>query len=409
MRSWERIWVTCLAGLVLLSGVGVWYFFYFEKEALEDQRILKISTYSDLPGWQTENFSGFMAALSKSCNKLSTLPDNRSLGAGGIAGAVSDWKPICEIALDLFDDPDQIRSFFESQMIPVQVLNNEDETGLFTGYYEASLKGSRTKSDRYHTPLYMRPDELVMVHLGRFRESLKGQRIAGLVKNGELYPFADRKEIDDGALAGRDLEIVWVDSAVDAFFLHIQGSGYVELDDGSSLRVGYAGQNGHPYYAIGKTLIESGAVLREDMSMQAIRSWLETNPDKAEALMQENASYIFFRELEKSGPVGAQGVELTPGRSLAVDRKWMPLGVPIWLATEAQEETTTADIGPIQRLFMAQDTGGAIRGPVRGDVFWGHGDEAYEKAGAMKSKGQYWMLLPIGVAERLKSQNNSSS
>ena len=174
----------------------------------------------------------------------------QALGAEGLAGTAGDWRDLCAQALTLAPDTAVIRAFLESNFVPVQVRNNEDAGGLFTGYYEASLKGSRVQSDVYKTPLYLRPDELVMVHLGRFRDSLKGQRIAGLVKNGELYPFASRKEIDDGALANRDLEIVWVDSAVDAFFLHIQGSGYVEMDDGSALRVGYAAQNGHPYYAI---------------------------------------------------------------------------------------------------------------------------------------------------------------
>ncbi|MBE7636064.1 murein transglycosylase [Sneathiella sp. P13V-1] len=398
---------------VLIPGAVIallyWIFSYVTEEPLvEDRLVLKEASFSDLKGWQADDFDGFMEAFGKSCEKFSRLPQDRSLGGQGIAGTVADWSPICQEMELLPKEADVLRNFIERKFTPVLVKNEEDPKGMFTGYYEASLRGSLTQSEKYATPLYLRPDELVMVHLGRFRDSLKGQRIAGVVKNGELYPFADRKEIEEGALEGRDLEIVWVDSAVDAFFLHIQGSGRIALDDGGALRVGYAGQNGHPYYAIGKTLIKNGDVSVEDMSMQAIRSWLEQNPDKATELMQENASYIFFRELNTNGPIGAQGVELTALRSLAIDRKWMPLGVPLWLSTTIPTEDGS-DPEEFNRLMVAQDTGGAIRGPVRGDVFWGYGKKAYEGAGAMKNEGQYWMLLPKPVAARHFSENNPSS
>ncbi len=400
--------ILILAGIIVIALVagGIWYFWGAQAQK-EDRLVLVPSDFGELSGWQDDQLDEFLPALHKSCEKIAQLPDDRSLGADGLAGTAGEWKALCAEALALVPDTAVIRSFLEKNFVPVQVRNNDSSEGLFTGYYEASLKGSRVKSEKYKTPLYLRPEELVMVHLGRFRDSLKGQRIAGLVKNGELFPFADRKEIDGGALANRDLEIVWVDSAVDAFFLHIQGSGYVELDDGSALRVGYAAQNGHPYYAIGRTLIENGSVAREDMSMQAIRDWLDTHPDKADALMQENASYIFFRELKTSGPIGAQGVELTPRRSLAVDRKFMPLGVPIWLETEVFSDPGSTQSQAFHHLLMAQDTGGAIRGPVRGDVFWGHGDEAYSRAGGMKSEGQYWILLPKEIAAQKISKNLS--
>jgi len=178
---------------------------------------------------------------------------------------------------------------------------------------------------------------------------------------------------------------------VDAFFLHIQGSGRVELDDGRSLRVGYAAQNGHPYTAVGRVLIARGEVTREAMSMQAIRAWLDANPGEAQALMNENASYVFFNVIEGDGPLGAQGVALTVGRSLAVDRRFVPLSVPVWL------DSVTPDGARLQRLMIAQDTGGAIRGPVRGDVYWGHGDAAADIAGRMKSAGFAYLLLPHGL------------
>jgi len=396
-----------LGVLVLLAaGVALVWVFYEEEKPKKDELHLEAAAFSDLNTWNSDDFGEFLPALHLSCKKLLRLPDARSLGGEKIAGTVADWKDICKSALDLPVQNEAIRSFIESNFTPFQVTNNGEQKGLFTGYYEASLRGSRIQSDLYKTPLYLRPNELIMVHLGRFRDSLKGQRIAGVVKNGELFPFSDRKKIDDGALEERDLEIVWVDSAVDAFFLHIQGSGRVELEEGGALRVGYAAQNGHPYFAIGKALIEDGEVPREKMSMQAIRDWLDNNPDKADELMQKNASYIFFRELKTTGPIGAQGVVLTPERSLAVDRKWMPLGVPIWLETEVLDGPNDTTPKTFNRLLMAQDTGGAIRGPVRGDVFWGNGERAYERAGAMKSEGNYWILLPNAVAKRHLSKNN---
>jgi membrane-bound lytic murein transglycosylase A len=208
-----------------------------------------------------------------------------------------------------------------------------------------------------------------------------------------LRPYENRAAIESGALRGRGLEMLWVDDPVDAFFLQIQGSGRVMLEDGTSLRIGYAGQNGHPYVAIGRELIARGALTREAVSMPAIRDWLRANPQEADAVMNRNPSFVFFRELDGDGPVGAQGVALTPGRSLAVDRSFVPYGVPVWLDAEDPVDGEVR----VQRLLVAQDTGGAIRGPVRGDVFWGHGPEAEHRAGLMKSRGRYFLLLPKTV------------
>ncbi len=395
-----------LVFLLAAAGILTYVFFPEEETKSAEKLVLKAATYGDLNGWSDDRFEAFLPAFQTSCLKINRLPDSRSLGADKLAGTAADWKDLCRQILALPPENSTIRSFLEKHFKAFEVSDRGNPEGLFTGYYEASLKGSLTRSDRYKNPLYLRPEELVMVNLGRFRDALKGQRIAGHVRNGELLPFPDRANIEKGALSGRDLEIVWVDSAVDSFFLHIQGSGLIELEDGSELRVGYAAQNGHPYFAIGKTLIEEGHVSREKMSMQAIRSWLDDNPDRAQDVMNKNASYIFFRILETSAPIGAQGVELTPKRSLAVDRKWMPLGIPVWLETDLVDEKTGAKSG-FNRLMIAQDTGGAIRGPVRGDVFWGHGAEAYERAGSMKSPGRYWILLPNAVADRISRRQIS--
>ncbi len=388
-----------LAVLILMAAAAVWLL--QEDEEMEDALNLRQTDFASLPGWQQDNLTDFLPALIKSCTKILTLPATRDMGGVGLAGTAADWQPLCNEALVLPPEPAVIKAFMEQNFTPYQVLNNTEETGLFTGYYEASLNGSQTRQGPYTTPLHLRPPELVMVDLGQFRDELKGQRIAGKVENGNLTPFDPRAEIERGTLEGRELELVWVDSAIDAFFLHIQGSGIVEMDDGTTLRVGYAAQNGHPYFAIGKALIERGHIPKEQMSMQAIRGWLDANPDQAEEIMQLNASYVFFRQLDGDGPIGAQGVELTAERSLAVDRKWMPLGVPIYLETEVAGASSTAPAQPFRQLMMAQDTGGAIRGPVRGDVFWGYGDHAYEMSGAMKNDGRYWILLPNALAARI--------
>ena len=360
-----------------------------------EKLVLRAVDFAALPGWRDDSHHGAAVALRRSCAALGKLPDERPIGPDGLAGAAADWRDICAAAQAVTSDA--ARDFFETWFRPFSVANNDDDEGLFTGYYEASLDGAREPGNGYATPLLARPDDLVMVGLGAFRDDLKGRRVAGRVVDGRLRPYPSRAEIEAGALAGRGLELVWVDDPVDAFFLHIQGSGRVALADGGELRLGYAGQNGHPYTAIGRDLIAAGALTRETVSMQSIRAWLAANPSRAQDMMDRNASYIFFRELSGDGPVGAQGVALTPGRSLAVDRKFMPLSVPVWLDTVAP----AADGGErvLRRLLIAQDTGGAIRGPVRGDVFWGHGDAAAETAGRMKSRGRYFVLLPRAVAE----------
>ena len=352
--------------------------------------------YSALPGWQDGDQHLALAALARSCARLVTLGDDRSLGGGGVAGTVADWRPLCQaLAARPPADAGTARAFIEHWLTPFAAAAGDAREGLFTGYYEASLDGARQPSATFATPLHRRPDDLVSVSLGDFRPDLEGERIAGRVVDGRLVPYADRAAIAVGALDGRGLELIWVDDPVDAFFLHIQGSGKVALNDGGSLRVGYAGQNGHPYTAVGRVLIARGEVSREDMSMQAIRAWLAANPDQAQALMNENRSYVFFAPINGDGPLGAQGVALTAGRSLAVDRRFVPLSVPVWLDSTAPDPAGIEH--PLRRLLIAQDTGGAIRGPLRGDVFWGDGEAAAAIAGRMKSTGRAYLLLPHGL------------
>ena len=346
--------------------------------------------FSALPGWAEDRHDEAAAALAKSCAALARQPDSRSLGAGGLAGTAGDWRSLCGALPPPGSGAGRAaaRAFFERWFTPYAAAAD----GLFTGYYEPTLAASRQRSEHYATPLYARPPDLVSVALGDFRPELAGERIAGRAIDGRLRPYPSRREIAAGGLDGKGLEIAWVADPVDAFFLHIQGSGRLALDDGGALRVGYDGQNGHPYTAIGRVLVDEGALAREDVSMQSIRAWLAANPGEAERVMNANSSYVFFRMLA-DGPVGAQGVVLTPGRSLAVDRRFVPLSVPVWLDTQAPLPDGSG-AAPLRRLAIAQDTGGAIRGPIRGDVFWGAGEDAAAIAGRMNSRGRYYLLLP---------------
>jgi membrane-bound lytic murein transglycosylase A len=365
-----------------------------------DKLVLRPVAFADLPGWAADAHHEAVPALARSCARLTQRAPAHDGELGRLAGSLDDWRDVCAEAAGLpAGDGAAARAFFERRFRPVQALNNERSTGLFTGYYEAELNGARQPTERFAMPLFRRPPDLVSVELGQFRKSLQGQRIAGRVEGGSLRPYAARGEIDAGVLRARGLELVWVDSAVDAFFLHIQGSGRVILEDGQVMRVGFDGQNGHEYVTIGRELVARGELARENVTMQSIRDWFAANPARAREIMALNPSYVFFRELPGDGPIGAQGVALTPGRSLAVDRTHFPLGLPVWVDLR-QPDLPLADPadGRLSRLMIAQDTGWAIRGPVRGDVFWGYGADAAAIAGRMKAEGSYYFLVPRDAA-----------
>ncbi len=340
------------------------------------------TNFAALPGWEHDDLSGTIEALARSCAKLKAQDQNKPFGDPAWGVSIGDWTPACG-KIENGEAAADPRSFFQFYFTPYEATSGSYKQGLFTGYYEAALKGSRTRSDIYNTPLLARPQDLVMVELGDFRDSLKGQRIAGRVVNGSLKPYETRAEIEAGKLAGA-VPLVYVDDPVDAFFLQIQGSGRVMLDDGSEMRVGYAAQNGHVYYAVGRELVKRGLMDKDQVSMQSIREWLEAHPDQAAEFMNLNPSYVFFEELKGDGPLGAQNVALTPTRSMAVDRTKVPYSTPLWLDIKQP----VAGKGDLQRLVIAQDTGGAIKGPIRGDFYWGYGAEAAHNAGLMKAKGR---------------------
>ena len=374
-----------LPGLLLLAGCAA-----VNPETAP--LVLKPSSFSALLGWDQDRQEEALAAFRRSCVSIMELPTSQPFGPDPRMGTAAGWQAPCRALSAPSATPADARAFFETWFAPWQATTaGRQDKGLFTGYYEASLKGSRTRQGPYQYPLRLRPSDLVTVDLGEFRPELQGQRIAGRVTGGQLKPYEDRAAITRGALPNdNQLDFVWVDSPVDAFFLQIQGSGRIALESGTVLRVGYDGQNGWPYYAIGRELIRRGYLNKDQVSMQSIRAWLDAHQDQADEIMNTNKSYVFFKVLAGDGPQGAEGVTLTPGRSLAVDRTRLPYGVPVWIATAPPVPGEP----PLKRLMVTQDTGGAIRGAVRGDVFWGYGARAEDLAGKMKASGRAWLLLP---------------
>ena len=338
----------------------------------------RAATWSDLPGWKTENHALAWKALLASCGTLRNEPE---------------WRTPCIAAASVpAPDPAYARTYFETYFTPYRLVNADgSETGLVTGYYEPLLHGSRKPSRRHRYPIYGVPDDLLVVDLADVYPELKGMRLRGRIEGRRIVPYYDRAQIDNGAPGLRGKEIAWVEDPIELFFLQIQGSGRVKLDNGQWLRVGYADQNGYPYRSIGRWLADRGELPLEKTSMQGIKEWARAHPERLKELLNYNASYVFFRELpgDLPGPLGALGVPLTAGRSVAVDRRYVTLGAPVYLATTRPNSTV-----PLNRLMLAQDTGGAIRGAVRADFFWGYGDEAGREAGRMKQELRMWLLLP---------------
>ena len=344
-----------------------------------------VTKWEMLPDWTSLDLQKTWLAFGKSCSALKNK---------------TNWQAVCAKANEL-GQPDNIvlRTFFEENFTPYQVFNPDGTSqGLITGYYEPKLYGSRERTDKFRYPLYGVPEDLLTIELSEVYPELKNMRLRGRLQGKKVVPYFNRADIDNNKAALQGRELFWVDNAVELFFLQIQGSGRIELPDGSLMKVGYADQNGHPYTSIGKKLVEMGGLKLEEASMQGIKKWAEKNPDKLNALLEKNASYVFFRELpnDLSAPLGALGVPLTEEYSLAVDTRTIPLGSPVFLATTYPD---TAQ--PLNRLMMAQDVGGAIRGSVRADFFWGFGQQAGTQAGKMKQKGELWILFPKGAEPNL--------
>ncbi len=356
--------------------------------------------FSALAGWNEDDVAAALPAWRGSCVRLLSRPATENVGPQGLGGTVDAWRAICDRVVALSDDDGAVRAFVEEALRPYRVVGQGGATGLFTGYFEPRLRGSRERSGPYQVPLFALPRDHVTVDLGRFDTELAGRRIVGRVEGGRLRPYDTRGDIDTGGLADRAAVLYWVDDTLDAFVLHIQGSGQIVLPDGEVRRIGFAAHNGFAYRSVGRWLIEQQELAAHEASFAGIRRWLEANPGRTADTLAVNQRYIFFREIDGDGPIGAGDVVLTAWRSLAVDSSLLPLHVPMWLDAEAPG----GQEGRLRRLMVAQDTGGAITGPVRGDVYWGTGEPALAVAGRMRSKGSYYVLLPRSLAPPVIAQ-----
>ncbi|WP_347270087.1 murein transglycosylase A [Rhizorhabdus histidinilytica] len=330
-----------------------------------------------------------LTAFRLSCPALQRRADQSGLTRSG------DWSQPCAQASGWPDG--DAAAFFANQLAVVQV---GDGRAYATGYYEPEIAGSRAPAPGYDTPIYKRPPDLIEGDLGDFFPELKGKKIRGKVQGGKLIPYPDRGQIEDGALKGRGLEIGYAADPVEFFFLQVQGSGRLRLPDGSVMRIGYDGQNGREYVGIGKLMRDRGLLGPGQLSMQGVMAWLRANPAEGDAIMRENKSWVFFRELTGPGPIGAMNVAVTGRVTVAADPAFVPLGAPVILQLDRSEANG---------LWVAQDTGGAIKGANRFDTFWGAGEQARTIAGGMSGRGQAWLLIPRAAAARLAEQRDPAA
>jgi membrane-bound lytic murein transglycosylase A len=386
---WPLTALALIAGLVVLQSCapqpGI-------PPAKAPPAKVALTTFAQLPHWADGDPRPAFTAFRQSCTALlAKQAAKRDAMEDALAA-------ICAEAPQRVASAAEARGFFERHFRPQAVVpekGSRAEEGLFTGYYEPEIAASRTRHGPYQTPAYGVPDDLVRADLGSFNPALKGEQIAGRVVKGRLLPYASRAEIEAHGLS-TVRPLFYVKDPVALFFLQVQGSGRLAFDDGSKARAVYAAKNGRPYTAIGRTLIEKGALKKEDVSLQTIRAWLHAHPAEAKAVMQTNESYVFFALTDTGGLAesskGSQGVPLTPGASLAVDNRFHAYGTPLYIVGQM------ADGAPFDRLMIAQDSGSAIRGAVRGDIYWGIGDAAEARAGAMKMKGRMFALIPKTLA-----------
>ncbi|MGV1014234.1 MAG: murein transglycosylase A [Methyloceanibacter sp.] len=365
------------ATLLRLGLIAMIAFLLGSCDVAEEKISFKPVSFAEIEGWSVDDHAMAFGALLKSCRKTAK-PD-----------------AICEAALAMGDETDSpsARQFFETHFTPHVVQGGAP--GFVTGYYEPEVAGARERGGKFQVPVYRRPDDLVAITDDTLRARYNDQLTAMRETPDGPQPYYARAEIDSGALSGRGLELLYLDDAVELFFMQVQGSGRVRLADGSIVRLGYAAKNGHPYTSIGKRLVEMGEGRPEDLTMDGVKAWLRADPVRGRALMHENKSYVFFRELSgdeaQGGPIGAQGVALTPERSLAVDAAYHRLGLPVFVTVP---DLAASDGTPFRRLMIAQDVGSAIRGPERGDIFWGSGADAGAIAGRTRHDAKFYVLLP---------------
>ncbi|HUQ06961.1 MAG TPA: MltA domain-containing protein [Kofleriaceae bacterium] len=366
---------------------------------IADRLVLDAVTWADVPGWADDTIADALPALLASCAKLARKKDTDALGVAPFGGTAADWRALCAAAAKVpAGDHVRARAMLERELVPYAASNNDSNVGKLTGYYVAEVRASRRRRGRYQVPVYGRPPDLVSVDLTHFVDDARGRRVWGRLdkKTGAVIPYATRAEIRNGALAGKKLELLWADSKVDLLFAEIQGSARVHLDDGTTVWLEFAGKNGQPYKGVGKLLREMGELEAGQGTMQGIRAWFDAHPDRVDEIMDLNPSKVFFALRTRAGARGSQGVFLTPRRSMAIDRAYIAHSTPIWVETDAPV-VGGSGTAPWRHLLVAQDTGGGILGPLRGDIYWGDDTQAAEIAGRMGGPGKFWLLLPRSI------------
>jgi membrane-bound lytic murein transglycosylase A len=355
-------------------------------------------TFAEVPRWEHDDHAAAFKAFQRSCDRVLASARERGAAADRPAPPSAQLVGVCNVAARATGSVNNAAAkvFFETFFTPHAVSHGGSQ-GLLTGYYEPVLHGSRVPEGAYQTPIYKRPPDLVNL-VDETQRGTVGSALTHARKTSQgVEPYATRAQIEQGALKGRKLELLYLADPVEAFFMHIQGSGRVKLTDGTTVRVHYDGKNGHPYSSIGRYLIEKGLLAADKVSMGALKRWLKLEPERGKQVMWQNASFVFFRELkgtEAKGPLGAMNVQLTPGRSLAVDTSFHALGLPIYVSAARMRHVSKANGGAFNRLMVAQDVGSAIKGPERGDIYFGSGDRAGRLAGVTKHPGQFIVLLP---------------
>ena len=364
--------------IVLLCLMG---FLCFESPSTIPHGLsFRKAVFSELPGWRKTDAKKSLVAFKESCKSFLKQNPNKHVGSAFVDLQVKDWRPACKAAFSVNKTSNHaIKTFFEDWFVPVEFFDKRPVKGTFTGYYMPVLHGSLKKTNQFKVPLYDEP------------------------KGGYKHHVYTRAEINQGALAHKAKVIAWIKSKIDRSFLEIEGSGVIQLPRGQKMVVSYSGENGAPYTSIAKVLMNKGVINKDNASMKHIRRYLEAHPNQIDPVLNKNKSFVFFSVLHKGAALGSQGVALTPGYSLAIDRKWVPMGVPVWLNTTKPTADSEAE-KPLQRLMVAQDTGGAIKGMVRGDVYWGAGETATTMSAKMKNKGHYWLLMPQNAMERISDR-----
>ncbi|MGZ5914187.1 MAG: MltA domain-containing protein [Hyphomicrobium sp.] len=356
------------------------------------------TTFADLPGWQTDDHLAALKTFVRSCDKV--IKGIPGVPADATSAALAD---ACRAAIALKSPTKaSAKAFFEARFIPNRIVH-KDSCGLLTGYYEPVLEGSRTRQGPYQTPVYRRPPDLLNV-VAETQRAVKSDTLTHVRRtDAGTTPYYTRAEIEQGALANKGLELLYLADPVDVFFMHIQGSGRIHLTDGTTTRINYDGKNGHPYTSIGRYLVEKGLLDANKVSMQKLCKWLRDDPERGKQVMWQNASFIFFRELRDveadAGPMGALSVSLTPGRSLAVDPTYAPLGSPVYVSAPTLPPISGKKGDGFNRLMVAQDVGSAIKGPERGDIYFGSGEKAGKIAGVTKHPGNFFVLVPVSVQD----------